>query len=76
MILLSVDWQSLDEMLGFIIYYFYLISSLSIGKVYIVNTSDNERHRPNRRDMKNISYDKAGDNSLADYSDYLDAGVK
>ena len=49
-----------------IIYYFYLITCPSGGKFFIVNTNDN---RPSSRDVKNIDFNEASDNSLADYND-------
>ena len=55
----------LDGMFGLIIHYFYLISSLSAGRFYVVNTRDNEI----LRNVKNIDFKKASDNSLADYKD-------
>ena len=69
LILLSENWPSLDEMFILIIYYLYLITSFSGGRFYIVNTRDNERHRPSSGDGKNIDFHKAIDNSLADYND-------
>ena len=52
-------------MFGLIIHYFYLISSLSGGRFYVVNTRDNEI----LRNVKNIDFNKASDNNLSDYKD-------
>ena len=66
---------TVPEMFGLIIYYFYLIPSLSVGRFYILNIRDKEILRPSRRDVKTIDVTKAIDNSLADYKESFEMRI-
>ena len=66
---------TVPEMFGLIIYYFYLIPSLSVGRFYILNTRDKEILRPSRREVKTIDVTKAIDNSVADYKESFEMRI-
>ena len=63
-------------MFGLIIYYFYFVANLSAGRFFLVNHRDSAIQESSDSDEKDFDFNKAIDNSLADYSEYNDAFEK